>query len=186
MKWLFIVGVSFFSIGLLKAQDSELELSFNEQKEHRVGLGIGIGGFGSNFAYFLSPHYAFRYHRHYFGFTPYYGNLSGLRKHQDVGVGLDYRLYPFKNRNATLLYFPVGVHFQYEWAKKSEKSAFVYKVGFGVETLLGKRFALSLDANFGIGQSLHAKQSVSETGTFGTSNRLSYYFLPVIRVSYRL
>jgi hypothetical protein len=168
------------------AQIAEEETPFNQQTEHRVGLGFAITGFNSNFTYFVSPHYSFRYHRHWFGFTPFYGRLDALATQQDIGVGIDYRLYPFKNLGSTLLYFPVGVHYNYKWSNRSEKTALFYKAGFGVEALLGKHFALSLDANFGIGQTLSSKIETTEVSTFRSNNKLSFYFIPVIRISYGL
>jgi len=159
---------------------------FNDQIEHKLGLGFAITGFNSNFTYFVSPHYSFRYHRHWFGFTPFYGRLDALPKHQDIGVGIDYRLYPFKNQNATLLYFPVGVHYNYKWTDSSQKTAMLYQAGFGVEALLGKRFAISLDANFGVSQTLTSIIAASESATFRSGNALNFYFIPVIRVSYGL
>ncbi len=170
----------------LCAQQTGVEQAFNEQTEHSLGFGLAITGFNSQFAYFVSPHYALRYHRHYLAFSPFYGNFSGIRKHHDVGFGLDYRLYPFKNLSEIVLYFPLGIHYNFKWSEESEKSALLYKVGFGAETLLGKHFALSLDANFGIGQYLGSKSSSTELGSFGSAQSLSYYFLPIIRVSYRL
>lgn len=168
------------------AQMESEEIPFNQQTEHRVGLGFAITGFNSNFSYFVSPHYSFRYHRHWFGFTPFYGRLDALAQQQDVGVGLDYRLYPFKNLGSTLLYFPVGVHYNHKWSNKSETTAMFYKAGFGVEAILGKRFALSLDANFGIGQTLSSRIETTEIGTFRSNQNLSFYFIPVIRISYGL
>ena len=169
------------------SQESEVSTTtFNQQTEHRVGIGFAIAGFNSNFSYFVSPHYSFRYHQHWFGFTPFYGRLDALARQQDVGLGVDYRLYPFKNQNATLLYFPVGVHYNYKWTNNSEKTALFYKVGFGVEALLGKHFALSLDANFGIGQTLSSRFEAAESTAFRSGNELNFYFIPVIRISYGL
>jgi len=162
------------------------ETPFNQQTEHRVGVGFAITGFSSNFTYFVSPHYAFRYHRHWFGLTPFYGRLDALANQQDIGVGIDYRLYPFKNWNSTLLYFPVGVHYNYKWTDRGEQTAMFYKAGFGVEAILGKRFSLSLDASFGVGQTLSSKIEVAEAAAFRSSSRLNYYFIPVIRISYGL
>lgn len=159
---------------------------FNKQVEHSLGVGFAITGFNSNFTYFVSPHYSFRYHRHWFGFTPFYGRLEAITQQQDIGVGIDYRLYPFKNLNATLLYFPVGAHYNYKWTNNSQKSAMLYKIGFGVEALLGKRFALSLDANFGVGQTLGSELRQTETSTFVSSNPIGFYFLPTIRLSFGL
>jgi len=167
-------------------QTVEVTTPFNQQMEHRVGIGFATTGFSSNFSYFVSPHYSFRYHRHWFGFTPFYGRLDGVANQQDIGVGIDYRLYPFKNLASTLLYFPVGVHYNYKWSDKSEKTAMFYKAGFGVEALLGKHFALSLDVCFAIGQPLSSKIQQTEHGTFRSGNDLNYYFLPTIRLSYRL
>ena len=187
MRYLLFYSFAFlFYENLAVAQVSEPEISFNQQIEHRVGVGFAITGFNSNFSYFVSPHYSFRYHRHWFGFTPFYGRFDALARQQDVGVGVDYRLYPFKNQNATLLYFPVGVHYNYKWTNNSEKTALFYKVGFGVEALLGKHFALSLDANFGIGQTLSSRFEAAESTAFRSGNELNFYFIPVIRISYGL
>lgn len=168
------------------AQSETEGIPFNQQKEHRIGVGFAITGFNSNFTYFFSPHYSFRYHRHWVGFTPFYGRLDALAQQQDIGVGIDYRLYPFKNLNSTLLYFPVGVHYNYKWTDSSQKTAMFYKAGFGVEALLGKRFAISLDANFGVGQTLTSKIEASESATIRSGNNLNFYFLPTIRISYGL
>ena len=186
MRALPIIGCLLLLINSVFGQAAENEIPFNQQTEHRIGLGFAITGFHSNFTYFVSPHYAFRYHRHWLGFTPFYGRLDALAKQQDIGVGLDYRLYPFKNLNSTLLYFPVGVHYNYKWTNRSEKTAMLYKVGFGVEALLGKRFALSLDANFGMAQPLTSKLDTPESGSFTFSRKLNFYFLPTIRLSYGL
>ncbi len=167
-------------------QDNETVSLFNLETKNQVGIGFAITGFNSNFTYFISPHYAFRYHRHWFGFTPFYGRLDALASQQDIGVGLDYRLFPFKNENTTLLYFPVGVHYNHKWSKRSQKTALLYKVGFGVNTFLGKGFSLSLDANFGIGQTLSSKLMSAESGSLGSSTALNYYFIPVFRISYNL
>lgn len=184
--WIISICSFLLCSNLAIGQIAEEEIPFNRQIEHRIGLGFAITGFNSNFTYFVSPHYAFRYHRHLFGFTPFYGRLDAIARQQDIGVGIDYRLYPFKNLNSTLLYFPVGVHYNYKWTNRSRKTAMLYKVGFGVEALLGKRFALSLDANFGVGQTLSANVETTENTSFGTSNSLNYYFLPTIRISYGL
>jgi hypothetical protein len=167
-------------------QDSQKEMSFNKTIESQLGVGFAIAGFNSNFTYFISPHYAFRYHRHWIGFTPFYGRLDAITTQQDIGVGLDYRLFPFKNENSTLLYFPVGVHYNYKWSKRSQISAVLYKIGFGVNTLLGRGFSLSLDANFGIGQTISSKVIGIESSSFGSSPSLNYYFVPVFRISYSL
>lgn len=166
------------------AQSETEEIPFNQQVEHRVGVGFAITGFNSNFTYFISPHYSFRYHRHWFGFTPFYGRLDALSKQQDIGVGIDYRLYPFKNLNATLLYFPVGAHYNYKWTNSSNKTAMLYKAGFGVEALLGKKFAISLDANFALGQTLSSHTDHQENPIPYSSSNLQYYFMPVLRISY--
>jgi hypothetical protein len=175
-----------FSIKPALAQENSESVNFSQQTEQTFGVGFAITGFSSNFSYFVSPHYSFRYHRHWFGFTPFYGRLDALANQQDIGIGIDYRLYPFKNLTSTLLYFPVGVHYNYKWTNKSEKSGLFYKAGFGVETLLGKQFSLSLDANFGIGQTLSSKVEVTETHIFRSTNQVNYYFLPVIRIGYLL
>lgn len=168
------------------AQTESEEIPFNEQTEHRVGFGFAITGFNSNFTYFVSPNYSFRYHRHWFGFTPFYGRLEPIAQQQDIGVGIDYRLYPFKNESGTLLYFPVGAHYNYKWTNRSQRTAMLYKVGFGVDARLGKKFAISLDANFGVGQTLTSKIQTTEASTFGSADRINFYFLPTIRISYGL
>ena len=168
------------------SQIAEEGIPFNQQTEQSIGLGFAITGFSTNFTYFVSPHYAFRYHRHWFGFTPFYGRLDALANQQDIGVGIDYRLYPFKNLGSTLLYFPVGVHYNYKWTNRSEQTALFYKAGFGVEAILGKRFSLSLDANFGIGQTLSSKIDIIEEVTFRSGTNLNFYFIPVIRITYGL
>ena len=184
--WIILICSFLLSINLTFGQVGEEEIPFNQQTEQTLGFGFAITGFSSNFTYFVSPHYSFRYHRHWFGFTPFYGRLDALAGQQDIGVGIDYRLYPFKNLTSTLLYFPVGVHYNYKWTNKSEKSGLFYKAGFGVEAILGKRFSLALDANFGIGQTLSSKTEVTETSIPSPSNNLSFYFIPVIRISYSL
>jgi hypothetical protein len=168
------------------AQVQEEKVPFNQQTRHAVGVGFAITGFNSNFTYFVSPHYSFRYHRHWFGFTPFYGRLDALPKQHDIGIGIDYRLFPFKNLRSTLLYFPIGAHYNHKWTDQNEKSAMFYKAGFGVETLIGKHFSLSLDANFGMAQSLSSGVQQAETPSFGSSTPLSFYFLPTIRLSYGL
>lgn len=85
-----------------------------------------------------------------------------------------------------MLYFPAGIHYNFKWTNRSQKQALLYKVGFGLEAFLGKGFSLSLDANFGIGQTLSSKISTGETASFGSQNDLNYYFIPVFRVSYQL
>lgn len=187
MRFSLIWICSLLLVSQLTFAQSEIEeIPFNQQKEHRIGVGFAITGFNSNFTYFVSPHYSFRYHRHWFGFTPFYGRLDALAQQQDIGVGIDYRLYPFKNLNSTLLYFPVGVHYNYKWTDSSQKTAMFYKAGFGVEALLGKRFAISVDANFGVGQTLTSKIEASESAIFRSGNNLNFYFLPSIRLSYDL
>ncbi len=167
-------------------QENEDTAAFNSERTAQVGLGVAITSFSSNFTYFVSPHFAFRHQRHWFGFTPFYGRLDALRQQQDIGLGLDYRLYPFKNLNSTLLYFPVGAHYNYKWTNRSQKQALLYKVGFGLEAFLGKGFSLSLDANFGIGQTLSSNITNGESATFGSQSRLNYHFIPVFRISYKL
>ena len=184
--WIISICSFLLSSNLAFAQVDEKETPFNQQTEHRVGLGFAITGFNSNFTYFVSPHYTFRYHRHWFGFTPFYGRLDAFAQQQDVGAGIDYRLYPFKNLNSTLLYFPVGVHYNYKWTNRSQKTAMLYKTGFGVETLLGKQFALSLDVNVAVGQTLTSQVETTETRSFGSPNQLNFYFLPTIQLSYGL
>lgn len=160
--------------------------SFNDKSDSQIGLGVAITGFNSNVSYYVSPYYAFHLHRHWFAFTPFYGNLGGTTGQQDVGVGFDYRIYPFKNLNQTRLYFPLGIHYIYSWSKRSEQNGMFYTAGFGTEADLGKHFLLSVDANVGLGQTLATTAHSAETGTFGSSNPLNFYFLPVIRLSYGL
>ena len=167
-------------------QNSEAVSSFNTEVKSQVGLGLAITSFSNNFTYYVSPHYSIRYRRHWFGATPFYGRLDAVATQQDIGVGLNYRLYPFKNLNTTMLYFPAGIHYNYKWRKRSQNQSLLYKVGFGLEAFLGKGFSLSLDANFGIGQTLTSKIEAAESGTFGSGNELNYYFIPVFRVSYQL
>ena len=180
--WISLILIPFWNY----AQNESEEISFNEQTEHRVGVGFTITGFNSNFTYFVSPHYSFRYHRHWFGFTPFYGRLEPIAQQQDIGVGIDYRFYPFKNESGTLLYFPVGAHYNYKWTDRSERSAVIYKVGFGVDALIGKNFAISIDANFGVGQTLSSEIQQAENSTFGSPDKINFYFLPTIRISYGL
>lgn len=184
--WIISICSFLLSSNLVFGQVAEEGIPFNQQTEQRIGVGFAITGFNSNFTYFVSPHYSFRYHRHWFGFTPFYGRLDALATQQDIGVGIDYRLYPFKNLTSTLLYFPVGVHYNYKWTNRSQKTAMFYKAGFGVEAILGKRFSLSLDANFGIGQTLSSTVEATEASIFLSSNNLNFYFIPVIRISYGL
>jgi hypothetical protein len=184
--WIILICSFLLFFNLAFGQIGETETSFNQQTEQTLGVGFAITGFSSNFTYFVSPHYSFRYHRHWFGFTPFYGRLDALPNQQDIGVGIDYRLYPFKNLSSTLLYFPVGVHYNYKWTNQSKKSGMFYKAGFGVEALLGKQFSISLDANFGISQTLSSKVKVTEASIFRSSDKLNYYFLPVIRIGYIL
>ena len=184
--WIILISSFLLCSHLAFGQVGETETPFNQETEQSLGIGFAITGFSSNFTYFVSPHYSFRHHRHWFGFTPFYGRLDALASQQDIGVGIDYRLYPFKNLSSTLLYFPVGVHYNYKWTNQSEKSGMFYKAGFGLEALLGKQFSLSLDANFGISQTLSSKFKVTEASIFRSSDKLNYYFLPVIRISYSL
>ncbi|MDA9121050.1 hypothetical protein N9J52_03340 [Flavobacteriales bacterium] len=184
--WIISICSFLLSINLTFGQVGEEEIPFNQQTKQTLGVGFAITGFGSNFTYFVSPSYSFCYHRHWFGFTPFYGRLDALANQQGIGIGIDYRLYPFKNLTSTLLYFPVGIHYNYKWTNKSEKSDLFYKAGFGVEVILGKQFSLSLDANFGISQTLSSKVEVTEGSIFRSSEKPNYYFLPVIRISYSL
>jgi len=184
--WIISICSFLLCSNLAFGQLGEAEIPFNQQTEQTLGVGFAITGFSSNFTYFVSPHYSFRYHRHWFGFTPFYGRLDALANQQDVGFGIDYRLYPFKNLSSTLLYFPVGVHYNYKWTNSSQKTIMFYKAGFGVEAILGKRFSLSLDANFAIGQTLSSKIEVTETSISHSGNNLNFYFIPVIRISYGL
>ncbi len=183
ITWIF----SFLIVSnLCFSQVQHEEIPFNQQTSSQVGIGFAITSFSANFTYFVSPHYAFRYHRHWFGITPFYGRLDAIAKQQDIGVGIDYRLYPFKNLNNTMLYFPVGVHYNYKWTNSSKKTGMLYKAGFGLEAFLGKGFSLSLDANFGIGQTLSSKIQAAETATIKKTSDLNYYFVPVFRISYAL
>ena len=177
---------TFFVCAIAYCQSSEKVIEFNTESKSQVGIGLAITSFSSNFTYFVSPHYAYRYHQHWFGITPFYGRLDALATQQDIGLGLDYRLYPFKNLNTTMLYFPIGVHYNYKWKKRSQNQYLVYKVGFGLEAFLGKGFSLSLDANFGIGHTLTSKTDAGETATFGSDNDINYYFIPVFRLSHQL
>jgi len=166
------------------SQVQETEIPFNKQAKSQVGIGFAVTSFGANFGYFVSPHYALRYHRHWFALTPFYGRLEAVLGQQDIGVGIDYRFYPFKNLSNTFLYFPVGVHYNYNWTDRSNRKSLFYKFGFGLEAFLGKKASLSLDANFGIGQVLSSKIVSGETSGFGKANFLNFYFIPVIRISY--
>lgn len=168
------------------SQEMKEDIPFNQQVEHRVGMGFATTGFQSNFTYFVSPHYSFRYHRHWVGFAPFYGRLDALPRQHDIGIGLDYRLYPLKNRSSLLAYIPAGVHYNHKWIGSRERNAMFYKIGVGTETLLGKHFALSLDVCFAVGQLLSSEVHETESGSFGAGTPLNYYFLPTIRISYGL
>ncbi|MCF8459456.1 MAG: hypothetical protein K9G46_01930 [Flavobacteriales bacterium] len=186
MKGVILFSISLLSTIAIRAQETSTEPTFNEQIQHQLGVGFAITGFHSSFSYFVSPHYSVRYHRHWFGFTPFYGRLDDGVNQQDLGIGLDYRLYPFKNLNSTQLYFPLGLYYNYKWSEQSQKSALIYKVGFGVDNQLGKHFSVSLDTNFGIGQTFYSNIETSESASFGPSKDLNFYFLPVIRIAYNL
>lgn len=178
----FLIGVSKSST----CQERDESAEFDLQSASQLGVGFAITSFSSNFTYFVSPSYSYRYRRHLFGITPFYGRLDALPGQHDIGVGLDYRLYPFKNMSNTMLYFPTGIHYNYKWTISSQKQSVLYKVGFGIEAFLGKGFSLSLDANFGIGQTVSSKISSGETASLGSQSDLNYYFIPVFRVSYQL
>ena len=159
---------------------------FNSTKDHQVGVGFAITSFSSNFTYFVSPYYAFRIKRHWIAATPFYGRLDALSTQQDIAVGFDYRFYPFRNLSRNRYYIPAGVHYTYTWTKNSNRSGLFYTLGAGSEADLGKNFILSLDANFGIGQILNSNITSSERRSFGLRNRVDFYFLPTIRIAYRL
>lgn len=181
--WIFnLLLVSQLTFAQLETQ----EIPFNQQKEHRVGVGFAITGFTGSFTYLLSPSYTFRSRRHSFGLAPFYGRLDALADQHDVGVGIDYRLFPFRNLNSTLLYFPVSAHYNYKWTDRSIGHGMLYRVGFGTEVQLGKWFALAVDACFGVGQTIRSHVSANEVGQFGSGDRLQYHFFPSFRLYYRL
>ena len=157
---------------------------FNQRQDHQVGVGLAITSFSSNFTYFVSGYYAFHYKRHYIAAAPFYGRLDALAQQQDIGLGVNYRVYPFKNLSKVRYYAPIGVHYTYTLYKRVRKHGMLYSIGVGSETDLGKYLLLSIDANFAIGQTLMVTGPVQEAA-FGSENQLNYYFLPRIQLSYR-
>ena len=168
-------------------QEVSEESDYNTTKEHQVGVGFATTSFSGSFSYYVSPYYAFRTSRHTIAFNPFYGRLDPLPRQQDVGVGFEYRIYPFKNRNRIRYYVPVSIHYIYTWLNDRTKHGMFYTFGVGSDTDLGKHFLLSLDVKFGLGQTLQTSSQDLETLPFGNNNdELNFYFLPNIRLAYKL
>lgn len=159
---------------------------YNTTKEHQIGVGFATTSFSGSFSYYVSPYYAFRTSRHTIAFNPFYGRLDPLPRQQDVGVGFEYRIYPFKNLNRIRYYAPLSIHYIYTWLNDRTKHGMFYTLGVGSDTDLGKHFLLSLDVKFGLGQTLHTSSSGLETLPFDNDNELNFYFLPNIRLAYKL
>jgi len=183
-----LIFILLINVSNLFAQKSNVgdTLSFNQTGEHRVGVSFAATGFTGNFTYLVSPNYTLRYRRHSVGLSPFYGRLDALAKQQDAGVGIDYRLFPFRNLNSMLLYFPISAHYNYKWTDRSTAHGMLYRIGFGTEVLLGRWFALTVDACFGLGQTISSQVSATEVGRFGANSTLQYYFFPSFRLYYRL
>lgn len=181
--WAFISTILLVSVANALAQDSIPQ--FNQTRDHQIGVGFSITSFSSNFAYFVSPYYAYRNSRHWIAFSPFYGSLDALPKQQDVGVGLEYRVYPFKNLSRIRYYAPAGIHYTYSWLGNRTKHRLFYTIGVGSDTDLGKHFRLSLDVKFGVGQNVSGSKK-DEVQVFGVSTQPDYYFLPTIRIGYLL
>ena len=160
--------------------------TFNKTANHQVGVGFAVTSFSSNFAYYVTPHYAYRLGRHQFSFSPFYGRLDAVPEQQNVGVGFEYRIYPFKNLGRVRYYSPLSVHYTYEWINSRRDHTFLYGLGAGAETDLGKNFGLSVDIRFGLGQTIDTNRNESENAVLGSDLGLNYYFLPTIRLSYNL
>jgi hypothetical protein len=158
--------------------------TFNQRQDHQVGVGLAITSFSSSFTYFVSGYYAFHCKRHYVAFAPFYGRLDALAQLQDIGFGINYRVYPFKNLSKVRYYAPTGAHYTYTLYKGIRKHGMFYSVGVGSETDLGKHVLLSIDANFALGQTLTVFGADQEAA-FGSKDQLNYYFLPRIQLSYR-
>ena len=171
--------------GVALSQEIPPPTGFNHSNDHQVGAALAITSFSSNFTYYASPFYSYHTKRHWIAATPFYGRLDALARQQDIGIGVDYRVYPFKNLSKVRYYAPVGIHYVYTIYKNLSKHGMLYSIGVGSETDLGKNFLLAIDANFGIGQTLEIIGAAEEEA-LGSTNQLNFYFLPRIRVSYRL
>ena len=181
VTWAAVLSISLVCAKSAIAQDSIPQ--FNKTDDHQIGLGFSITSFSSNFAYFVSPFYAYRHARHWIAFSPFYGRLDALPKQQNIGVGLEYRIYPFKNLSRIRYYAPAGIHYTYSWLGNRKKHSLFYTIGVGSDTDLGKHFRLSVDVKFGLGQNVSGSKKAEEQ-VFGTSTQPDYYFLPTIRIGY--
>lgn len=182
---LFAILIGCLFVSATYGQETNEKSSFNQTSEHEVGVGLAITSFSSNFTYYVSPFYAYRTKRHWIAATPFYGRLDALAQQQDIGIGVDYCIYPFKNLSRVRYYIPVGLHYVHTIYKGVRKHGMLYGIGVGSETDLGKKFRLALDANFAMGQTLGIT-GITQEDPFGSDDQLNFYFLPRIRISYRL
>lgn len=167
-------------------QDKEEIPRFNETNNHQLGVGFAVTSFSSNFAYYVTPHYAYRHGRHQISFSPFYGRLDAVPEQQNIGVGFEYRIYPFKNLSKVSYYAPVSMHYTFEWFDSRRDHTLLYGLGAGSETDLGKNFGLSVDIRFALGQTIESNGNELDNAVLGSDLGLNYYFLPTIRLSYNL
>ena len=183
---LFVVLINIQLTQLACCQEvTELE-SFNKTNNHQVGVGFAVTSFSSNFAYYVTPHYAYRHGRHQISFSPFYGRLDAVPEQQNVGVGFEYRIYPCKNLGKVRYYSPVSIHYTFEWFDSRRDHTLLYGLGAGSETDLGKKFGLSVDIRFALGQTIESNRNEPDNAVLGSDLGLKYYFLPTIRLSYNL
>jgi outer membrane protein W len=180
-----ITLAAIFSVLVANSQVINETPSFNQQEDHQLGVAFAITGFSSNFTYYVSPFYAYHVKRHWIAATPFYGRLDALGDQHDIGLGMDYRFYPFKNLNRVRPYLPASLHYTYTIRKRVSRQGILYGIGAGTETELGRNFLLTVDATFSVGQPILIT-GATEGNTLGSTNQLNFYFLPRISLSYRL
>lgn len=173
--------------GTCFAQSEEAEpSSFNQEKEHGVSLGVSISSFNRNITYQISPAYHFRTGKHQIMVNPFVGRLDEVNKQFDFGFGLNYRIYPFKNRNLTRAFIQVGADYVFQDNPSRSAQSMLYRFGPGIEVSISDRFTGGINIDLALLQQLSAVSKNSESPDSGFAPNLRFKVLPFIRFAYAI
>lgn len=157
---------------------------FNQERKHGISLGFSITSFSKNLTYQVSPAYHFRAGRHEFMFNPFIGRLDAIDGQFDVGVGLNYRLFPFKNGSDIRLFMQTGADYVFQENKTRSVQSFLYRVGPGVEAGLSEKLKIGVNVDLGVLDEVNAESKDSELVSSNVTRDLQIVFLPFIWMTY--
>lgn len=157
---------------------------FNQQRKHSISLGFSITSFSNDMTYMFTPAYHFRTGRHQFMLCLNAGRSEALQGQTDIGPGLRYRLYPFKNKRDIRLFAQAGADYLFQDNKVRSARSILYHVGPGVEADLTEKLSIGANVDIGIATEIKAHSKNTELISAGANRDPRLLLLPYIRLTY--